>query len=94
LTIVNDKKHLSKIKSTRHFWQEFGKEVPNLVDLASILNNILPSSSFIERFFSICSYVSNKRNSKMTDDLFSKRCLLKANFHILDELAFISREDE
>jgi hypothetical protein len=48
--------------------------------------NINSSSSFIERYFSICGFVQDKRRMNISIDLFQSRCLLRANIKILNEL--------
>ena len=51
------------------------------------LLNIPASSAFIERYFSICGIVCNKRNQNMRGDLTIIRSLLKANTLILEEMS-------
>ena len=48
--------------------------------------NINSSSAFIERYFSICGLVQDKRRMNISIDLFKKRCFLRANIKILNEL--------
>ena len=62
---------------------------PYLSKLALRLSNISSSSAFIERYFSICGFVQNDRNQNMSQDLFIKRCFLRANIKILNEIAGI-----
>jgi hypothetical protein len=50
------------------------------------LNNISASSASIERFFSVCGFVSRQPALNMRDDLLINRCLLKSNLEILKEL--------
>jgi len=65
---------------------------PKICELALILLNINSSSAFIERFFSICGFIQDKRRQNITIDLFKMRCLLRANIKILDELKGTSFE--
>ena len=60
--------------------------------VAKILLNRNSSSAFIERFFSICGFIQDKRRAKTSIDLFKKRCLLRANIKILNELKYIMNE--
>ena len=48
--------------------------------------NINASNAFIERYFSICGFVQDKRRMNIAPDLFKTRCLLRANIKILNEL--------
>lgn len=77
--------------STKQFWKKHKNQLPNLFKLASLLLGIPPSSAFIERYFSICGIVCNRRLS-MNDDLVIERSLLKANVKILEELSLICED--
>ena len=48
--------------------------------------NINSSSAFIERYFSICGLVQDKRRMNISIDLFKNRCFSRANIKILNEL--------
>ena len=61
-----------------------------LSKLARILINIKSSSSCIERYFSICGFVSKKNRTNIGDDLFKAKCMLRANIEILKEINGIS----
>jgi len=60
--------------------------MPNLRDLALKLLTIPSTSAFVERFFSICGVVNDKRRTNMREDTFVARTLLKPNVKILNEL--------
>ena len=60
--------------------------------MALILLNINSSSAFIERFFSICGFIQDKRRQNITIELFKMRCILRANIKILSEIKDISFE--
>ena len=68
------------------FWQTYGGKLKKLRLLSRLLRAIPASSAFIERFFSICGIICDVRSGAMTDALIKIRCLLKANFNILQEL--------
>ena len=84
---ANNSKLIREIKITREFWFDNNKKFPYLSKLALRLSNISSSSAFIERYFSICGFVQNVRNQNMSQDLFIKRCFLRANIKILNEIA-------
>ena len=54
--------------------------------LALMLSNINCSSAMVERYFSICGFVQDKRKMNISTELFMSRCLLRANINILNEL--------
>jgi hypothetical protein len=72
--------------SSKEFWIENFDILPNLSKLYIALSTIPGSSSFIERFFSLCGIVCSKRNLRMKEDLIEVKCLLKSNMHLLNEL--------
>jgi hypothetical protein len=90
LISANNYKAISTIKSTSSFWIQNATKFPLLSKLARILINIKSSSSCIERFFSICGFNSKKNRGNIGDDLFTCRCILRANIDILKELNNIS----
>jgi hypothetical protein len=49
-----------------------------------IVLNIGASSGLIERYFSICGIVNDRRRQSMSDDLLISRSLLKANMFTFD----------
>ena len=57
----NNFSFISEIVSSRSFWIKNSINYPLLSDLANILLNINSSSSFVERYFSICGFVSKKK---------------------------------
>ena len=83
---LQSKEFFDKSFSSKQFWIKNGKKFSNLSKLTLILLNILASSSCVERYFSICGVVCQKRNSHSNDDLIISRCLLKANMPILKEI--------
>ena len=83
---LQSKEFFDKYFSSKQFWIKNGKKFSNLSKLTLILLNILASSSCVERYFSICGVVCQKRNSHSNDDLIISRCLLKANMPILKEI--------
>lgn len=58
-----------------------------------ILLNIKSSSAIIERFFSICGIVNDKRRQNMSDELLITRSLLKANMSTLSEMNETNYDD-
>ena len=79
-------KLVKQVSSTKNFWLKSNLEFPYLSKLVLVLANICSSSAFIERYFSICGFIQNKRSSNITVELFIKRCFLRANVKILNEL--------
>ena len=86
LVTQNKSKLIYETDSSKIFWLDRIDVFPYLSKLALILSNINSSSAFIERFFSICGFVEDKRQMNITQDLFTTRCLLRANIKILNEL--------
>ena len=86
LLCINNSKIIKECSSTSKFWLSHKLELPNLFNLVLILMNINASSAFIERYFSICGFVQDKRRMNIAPDLFKTRCLLRANIKILNEL--------
>ena len=87
----NNSKIIKNCISTSKFWLTNSEKLPHLSKLALILMNINSSSSFIERYFSICGFVQDKRRMNISIDLFQSRCLLRANIKILNELNQIKK---
>ena len=79
-------KIIKNAKSTAAFWSENKDDLPKLFELQIILLNIPATSSFIERFFSICGIVCDARRLNMEDDLIEMRSMMKTNMWILTEL--------
>ena len=73
-------------ESNTQFWRNHERLLPELYKLATILLNIQSSSAFVERFFSICGIICKKRASNMKNELIIMRSMMKANFHLLNEL--------
>ena len=86
----NNYRILNEINSTASFWIKNTVKFPFLSKLARILINIKSSSSCVERYFSICGFNSKKYSSNIGDDLFTARCMLRANIDILRELNEVS----
>jgi hypothetical protein len=59
------------------------RDLPLMSSLAKIILCIPASSSFIERFYSICGVVCSKRNGNMTGELVGERAFLKANMKLV-----------
>jgi len=75
-----------KEKTSKIFWQNNAKAMLLLNELALTLLNIPSSSSFIERFFSVCGIVNRQRAGNMNDSTLINRAFLKANLDILDKI--------
>jgi hypothetical protein len=86
ILLKNKSEAIYKTESSRNFWLDRLDSLPNLSKLALILSNINSSSAFIERYFSICGFVEDKRKMNISHDLFIKRCFLRANVKILNEI--------
>jgi hypothetical protein len=82
----NNSKTITDSYSTCQFWLKNKEKLPYLSKLALLLMNINSSSAFIERYFSICGFVQDKRRKNISIDLFKNRCFLRANIKILNEL--------
>ena len=70
--------------STKQFWLTHQTSLPILSTLAVKLLNIPSTSACIERYFSICGIICNKRNGNMKPELIIQRALLRANHILLD----------
>ena len=70
--------------SSIKFWLDNKKTFPSLYKLALILFNIPSSSAFVERFFSICGIVNDKRRGNMKDETLINRSFLKSNLDLLE----------
>ncbi len=86
LLYQSNSKLIYESQSSKNFWLEQSENFPYLSKLALILSNINSSSAFIERYFSICGFVQDKRKMNITQELFITRCLLRSNIKILNEL--------
>ena len=75
-----------KEKSTRRFWQNKANELPILYELACILLNIPSSSSYVERFFSVCGIVNRQRAGNMNNSTLINRAFLKVNLDLVNRL--------
>ena len=83
--LISDDKFVKKVNSTASFWIDFKSKLPILYKLRLILSNISSSSAFIERYFSLCGMIFDKRRHNMNDDLFEMRSLLKTNMSLLND---------
>ena len=72
--------------NSKEFWYQHKGAFPKISKLANILLNINSSSACVERFFSLCGFIENKRNQNMETELFISRCFLRANFKTIKEL--------
>ena len=81
---LSNKEEVVATKQSNLFWKQNVGEYPHLSSLYQILQLI--NSSFIERFFSICGIIKNKRNHNMKDDLFIIRSMLTINMDILNQI--------
>jgi hypothetical protein len=84
--ILLEKEFIMNCKSTKQFWIKNSKVFPILFNLTFILLNINSSSACIERYFSICGFISNKKSGNINNDLFVSKCLLRSNISLLNEL--------
>jgi len=75
-----------KFRSTSNFWKDNKNKFPILFKLALILYNILASSAFIERFYSLSGNVCKNRDGNMNSETIIARTMLKANMEILKSL--------
>ena len=89
----NNFENIKRIKSSTAFWEQNSGAIPHIARLFLLLNTIPSTSASIERYFSICGFVSNKRSSNMAPDLFVTRCLLRANLGLLTELTVSSENN-
>jgi hypothetical protein len=71
--------------STASFWFIHRKSLPNLSKLASKLMNIPASSSFIERYYSLCGAICSQRQSRLKPETIINRCILKTNLTLLND---------
>jgi hypothetical protein len=81
---------LNEINSSKKFWIENANKFPNLKNLSLILFNTNASSAFLERYFSLCGFVSKKNSCNISVDLFIARCLLRSNIKLINHLNKIS----
>ncbi|CAF0799022.1 unnamed protein product [Brachionus calyciflorus] len=72
LTADNNKLILTTTNS-KEFWYQHQGAFAKLSKLANILLNINSSSACVERFFSLCGFIENKRNQNMETELFINR---------------------
>ncbi len=93
LKVFKDQKFLNERFTSNQFWFKHENNFPYLSKLALALLNIPSSSAFIERFFSICGVICNKRSLNIGDDLLITRSLLKANVKLLNDLSNICSEN-
>ena len=73
------------ISSSYEFWENNFLKFPHLSKVFLILSGINSSSAFIERFFSICGIIGNKKNCNMSQDLFFMRAMLAGNIELLNK---------
>ena len=85
-SLLSNPLFLKETLSSIDFWINNENKFPNLSKIYLMLSTITSSSAFIERFFSICGVIFDKRNQNSKDDLFITRSMLASNIKILDEL--------
>lgn len=71
-------------KCTKSFWSEYGEKFPRLRQVALILFSIPASAAFIERFFSICGLVCDKRSMNMNPETLTEKILIRVNVDLLE----------
>jgi hypothetical protein len=86
-TYLSIETNLEGIPESAVFWLSNRIKMPNLSKLFSLLDGINSSSAIVERLFSICGVIANKRNQNMTHDLFQIRSMLASNIELLDDLS-------
>ena len=74
-------------ESNAEWWRKNWSEFPNLYELAAVLFNIPASSSYAERFFSVCGYVCKTRSGNENGETIILRSMLRANYEYLEELS-------
>jgi hypothetical protein len=92
IKVFKDNDFLKEKFTSHQFWFKYESKFKLLSQLALILLNIPSSSAFIERFFSICGVICNKRSLNIGDDLLITRSLLKANIKLLNEISINENE--
>lgn len=50
-------------------------------------STIRSSSAFVERLFSICGIIRDKRSENMKEDLFEHRAMLASNIELINKVA-------
>jgi hypothetical protein len=78
-------KDLTKIKSTRSFWESNKVLFSNISRIAVILFNITSNCAFVERFFSLSGIISNERRGNMSSELLIIRSMLCSNINLLEK---------
>ena len=81
---ISDQNNLNNVNTIK-FWND-NLQYPYLSKLSKILLNINSSSACIERFFSICGLVCDKRRGSMKKDLIIMRSMIKTNMSLLQTL--------
>ena len=84
--LVKDKKFLENCENSPEFWNDNATKFPCFYKTSLILCSINSSSTFIERFFSICGVIKDSRRGNMDEELFYIRALLACNFDTLNKL--------
>ena len=73
-------------KSTGEFWLKHAIELPHLKTLCLHLSNIPSSSSYIERFFSLCGSICSQRRANMSAEKIVSRAIIKTNMNLILKL--------
>lgn len=85
--LFQNKSMLNSNMSTSSFWCKNSSNFPLLNKLSQVLLNIPASSAYIERYFSICGIVFDKKRMNMNPELLRMRSMIKANIKILDQMS-------
>jgi hypothetical protein len=72
-------------KTSKAFWNDNKKKLPNLFKVAQFVLTVPASSAFVEGFFSLWGVC--EKLDYMSDELIAKRSFLKCNLKILNELS-------
>ncbi|RNA03548.1 zinc finger BED domain-containing DAYSLEEPER-like [Brachionus plicatilis] len=81
LELIREKTNLEK--TSNGFWSEYGYKMPLIYKVALKVFSIPASSAFIERFFSICGLVSDKRSMNMNSETLIDKCMLRSNVDLI-----------
>ena len=82
--MLSDPDFVNKTEASSVFWLRHAGQMPILSKLFILLSGISSSSAFVERLFSICGIIANKRNQNSKEDLFEMRAMLATNMELLE----------
>jgi hypothetical protein len=83
--MLRSKDFINSVESSTDFWLKHLEQFPILSQVAQVLLLIPSSSSFIERFFSVCGIITDKFTS-MEDFLFQMRAMFRGNMETLEKI--------